>query len=339
MLKTLHCFLTHPTKGLDPQPSIGGTSVPKAGKMFEMLNAVYDRAEAECGIEISFAPNSKGEQQNDCRDLLLAYLASSSIPNGRHIAVRLQSITTRKAGLGLLFLMAGETGSRKKLVLSRFPADHGILAEETQDKLRVEFLEKVFMKSAHAYKAALYDWDGSLTGIWTGRAVDRQFSNPQQEGAQYWIQGFLASTLRTTSAAGTMRLAGAVRTAMNKLMHPKAKSELAAAVALAAGINGRNISPNQFIVQFGLSEYTAEAVRRSIGHENLLNEVFQFDSDEFNKHVAFRIVELSNGAILTADATSFDSVFVSEPISADGTDVRFTTHGSIVDERLRKAKP
>jgi hypothetical protein len=338
-LNTIHCFLAHPAKGEDPQPSIGGTSVPMRGRLYYMLKGIFDRSDIDCSTEISFDHNALGLQQNDCRDLLLSFLASRTLNNGRKIALRLQGMTNHKSGLGLLFVMYGNDRKASKVVLSRFPADHGILAEESKDQLRVEFLEKVFMKSAKAYKAAAYEWDGTPTGMWIGRAVDRQINNPQQELAHYWIRAFLASELRTTSAQGTRRLAVALRTAINQLEDAQAKAELTAAVTLARGLNRQTTSGANFLTHFGLSDGAKAAVTDAVGHDSLLNENFQFDAAEFEKHAAFRSMELSNGGILSAEAARFDQVFHQERVDGSNNEIRVTTQGQIVDERLRKVKP
>jgi putative GTP pyrophosphokinase len=61
--------------------------------------------------------------------------------------------TTHRSGLGLLFLVTGEDDGETKIVVSRFPADSGVLAEEKGKGLTVEFLERIFMKGAKSYKA------------------------------------------------------------------------------------------------------------------------------------------------------------------------------------------
>jgi hypothetical protein len=339
VLETIHCFLAHPGKGDDPQPRIGGTSVPKRGRLYYMLRGIFDRSDTECNTEIIFSHNALGLQQNDCRDLLLSYIGSRTLTNGRKIAARLQSKTTHKSGLGLLFLMWGNDGHDSKLVLSRFPADQGILAEENRDQLKVEFLEKVFMKSATAYKAAAYEWDGIGTGMWIGRAVDRQINSPQHELAQYWIREFLASELRTTSAGGTRRLAIALRTAISELQDASSKAQITAAVTLAGSLNGQTTTAEDFLTHFGLDDQAKEAVRKATGHDSLVTENFQFDASEFERHIAFRSIELSNGGILSADATRFDQVFQQETVDESNHIIRVMTQGRVVDERLRKVKP
>jgi hypothetical protein len=247
-------------------------------------------------------------------------------------------MTTQRSGLGLLFLMSGVDDGDSKLVLSRFPADQGILAEETEDRLRVEFLEKVFMKSATAYKAAVYNWDGTKTGMWVGRAVDKQINNAQHDLADYWIRAFLASELKTTSATGTKRLAVALRTAINELSDANAKAEITAAVTLARSMGGRTTTATEFGKHFGFSDPVMAAIRKSIGYDELAEEQFRFDGEEFLKHIAFRSIELSNGGILSAEATRFDQVFRQEPIG-ESDEIRVTTQGRIVDQRMRKIRP
>lgn len=337
-LKTIHCFLAHPAKHEETQPAIGGASVPKHGKLFTMLKGIYDNASTDCRTEISFNHNAEGKQQNDCRDLLLAYIKSHKVDDGREIALRLQGVTNHKSGLGLLFLMIGHNEARSRLVLSRFPADQGILAEERKDTLTVEFLEKVFMKSATAYKAAVYEGKPTPAAFWTGQVTDKQINNPAHEFANYWVRDFLSSDLRTTAAAGSRRLALALRSAMQGLTDSDAKSEIAAAATLAASISGKTISADKFCTRFGLSQQAIDAIRRAVKHDSLMTEEFQFDVAEFRRHIAFRSVELSNGGILTAEASKFDDVFHQESSQRNKNEVRFTTQGKIVDQRLRKGK-
>jgi hypothetical protein len=337
-IKTIHCFLVHPSKREENQPSIGGTIVPKRGRMFDMLRDIFDRAETDCSMDISFMHDGAGNAMNECRDLLLAYAKSHKVDDGRRVALRLQSVTTHKSGMGLLFLMLGQEAEKTRLVLSRFPADQGISAEERKDSLNLEFLEKVFMKSATAYKAAVFTGKSDLATVWAGRAVDRQINNPGDQIAHYWIRDFLASALRTTAAAGTKRLAVALRTAIQGLSDTEAKSEIAAAVTLIGGVAGKTLTGEQFCSQFALSPTATNAVRIAFKDEKLMNESFKFDAVEFKRNIAFRSVELHNGGILTAEASRFDDVFKQEPAGHAHGEVRITTQGRVVDERLRKAK-
>jgi hypothetical protein len=156
-ISAIHSFLIHPGKTLENPQAINGTTVTKAaGRLFDMLKRIFDTAENECQHEIAFTPDKDNEQRNGCRDSVLSYIKDRSLPNGRRIAKSLQGVTTNKSGLGLLFLMTGQNKGETKIVISRFPADSGILAQEGEKGLSVEFLERIFMKSATSYKAAVY---------------------------------------------------------------------------------------------------------------------------------------------------------------------------------------
>lgn len=335
-LQTIHCFLVHPAKKETEQPQIGGANVPKQGKLFSMLNDVFQKAEKECAIEICFNPNSKGEQQNECRDLLMAYLERPHVDIGRKIAIRLQGVTTHKSGLGLLFLMSAHHDGNAKLVLSRFPADQGIWAEEKKDNLTVEFLEKVFMKSATAYKSGVYSGKVSDGDFWLGRVIDKQINHSVRQFANYWIRDFLASELRTTPAAGSKRLAVALKEAMLKAGDTSVKTEIAAAVTLAGSVKGQTLNAEEFCARFGLSDAAKASVRQVMKEDSLMAEKFQFDAEEFKRHIAFRSIELNNGGTLTAPADRWNDVFRQDRVEDD--EYRFTTQGQIIDQRLRRQK-
>ena len=48
MIKNIFSFLVHPGKGLKEQHNISGVDVPLNGKLFVMLEEVFDRSESEC---------------------------------------------------------------------------------------------------------------------------------------------------------------------------------------------------------------------------------------------------------------------------------------------------
>src|SRR3990172_3534828 len=176
-LQIIHSFLVHPDKGEQNQTPIRGTRVTGSGQLTRMLGGIFQAAPTECTHDISFLPNENGRQQNDCKDLLLTYLTSPTKQHGLQIAQRLQSYTTHRSGLGLLFLMVGKQRNESRMVVSRFPADVGILAEEGSNTLTVQFIERIFMKSATAYKSAVYEGASFHADFWTGRAIDKQINS------------------------------------------------------------------------------------------------------------------------------------------------------------------
>ena len=125
----IHTFLVHPGKGTG-KLQIVGTSVSLIGGMFALLDGIYNKSDAECDVDITFSPTADGKQQNDCRDLITAYLSKPDLLKGRKIAERLAVHTDGRSGLGLLFLIAGKVGREHKILLSRFPTDSAIYVDE-----------------------------------------------------------------------------------------------------------------------------------------------------------------------------------------------------------------
>lgn len=206
-------FLVHPGRGVDEQPSIGGTEISPVSEVGLMLGNSFARASTDCSIEIVFTAAQDGSQRNPVRDSIIALAKAPSLDTARDIAKLLQLVTTRRSGLGLFFVLLGQTddGKARKVYLSRFPADNGITAEEYEEELKVELLEQVFMKNAYAYKAVVYEGANFSSDFWSGRAIDKQVSNRSTAISGYWIKEFLRSDFKTTSALGTRRFAEALR--------------------------------------------------------------------------------------------------------------------------------
>jgi hypothetical protein len=335
-IQRAHSFLVHPSKNVEEQPEISGTRVTQSGKLFTMLQKLYDSAEAECEIPIVFRRDADGRQVNGCRNSLIDYLSDPTMAHGRAIATRLQVMTTLRSGLGLVFVLSGAEQRRKTLLIARFPADQGVIAQEFRDRLDVQFIERVFMKSSKAFKAAYYVGTSLQGDFWDGVAVDKQLNNPR-EISNYWIRDFLESELRTTGPAGTKRLAVALRQAIGSAS-PEVRHELISMANLLRGQQGRHVSGSRLVVRLGLSPEAAAALESAYPRPGLMEETFAFDREEFDRHVTYRSVELSNGALLTAENASFDTVFRRERVAGTPDDVRYSTQGKVVDEKLRKTK-
>lgn len=307
------------------------------GQLFNMLQELCLRAPTECNVEIMFSPNEDGEPSNEARSCLEAYTRDPSLHHGRIIAARLQDITTMRSGLGLLFLAKGETQEGSQfLVISRFPAEQGVVAQEHADRLDVEFMERVFMKNARAYKSVIYQAATLAAGFEEGRAIDRQLSGPR-ELSNYWIRDFLASELRTTGPLGSKRLATALRTAVNTTQSAARKQELISVARLLRNQEGKVRSARAFLNRLGVSEESMIAVERALPRPELMDESFRFDVSEFDRHISYRMLELNTGAMLMAMDSRFDEVFHSEPTEA-GDVFRYSTEGKVVDHRYRKRK-
>ncbi len=331
----IHSFLVHPAKNEEDRPAIRGARVPLHGKVFNMLSDLYEIAHRECDIEIIFRPSASGAMSNPARDLVVKYVDTHNLQNGRAIAEHLQSVTTHRSGLGLLFLVAGQERNQKQLLIARFPADQGVIAQERQTTLDLEFIERVFMKSAKAYKSVIYAGTSLSANFWDGKAVDKQI-NEIRELSNYWISAFLNSELRTTGPAGTKRLAVAIRETIRSTMDSEIRSSLLSASNLLPGHHGHRVSPSALLLGLGLSTAALDAIRAAFARPELFQETFQFDKDEFAKHIFYRSVELDNGAFLIGENNSFNTIFHAERLGKNDGTIRYSTEGKVVGEELRK---
>lgn len=337
MSDKIHSYLVHPGKHQDSPTAVAGTEVTGAtGSLIRMLTNVFDKSVNECDIGIVFRPDESGQRKNPCRDLVVDYARAPTLPKGHKVAERLQSATTRVPGLGLLFLMRGKQGDLHRVVVARFPADQGVIAEEATGQLQVEFVERIFMKSSKAYKSALYSGTSFDRGFWEGRAVDHQASE-KRELANYWIGDFLHSTLKTTGAAGTKRLATAMRAATRSADSLAVREQLIAASTLLRGRDGQTISTRSVIDQLGLSDDARVQLEGQCARNELMNETFTFDREEYDLHARFRSVELDNGGVMIAEDDKFEDVFKTEALDDAGRR-RYVTEGRVVDQELRKSK-
>ena len=335
-LQAIYSFLTYPKKRQPDEPIAPGAQIPvdPDNKLSRMLDAIFQNASRECAIPIMFT--TEGEyQKNPVRSELLALLATPSLEMAAPLALRLQQSTLGTSGLGLMFVCIGKDDCNTNIVISRFPADEGIVAERSEVDLNVQFVEQVFLKSAHSYKAAIYKSNGRVDQMWVGHVVDRQINHGSKAVADYWIVDFLRSELSTTAAAGTKRLAVALRSASASTSNLRTKQEIASAAHLAANLPRRAMTISDFCQNFNFSDETTQTVLSKVSPSRLINDQFRFDAEEFSMHLAYKQIELNNGAVLIALAESFDQVFHE---TGNGDEHTFSTTGAVIDERLRKSK-
>jgi hypothetical protein len=333
-----HSFLVYPGNHTKAPVAIGGAELNfnKSGRLIEMLKGIYDLADNDNDVEITFRLGPNGEQENECRTLLMTYLAAKrKLDIGRQVAKRLRTHTTGRSKHGLLFLVMGTTAQGLRLVVARFPADEGVMADARGESLSLKFIEQVFMKSSFHYKSVVYNASSAAAGFWNGFAIDKQ-SGAQKEGADYWIGKFLDSDLSATAAHGARWTAAAFRGAIESAPNSIVRSDLVAASQTVRGQHGRKVSIAKIVETLGLSKDAVAAMKAALPRDELFNEIFKFDRDEYDRHVHLRMVALDNGATLIADNTRFDTVFQTQSVGARGEKMRFATEGSIVTERLRK---
>lgn len=336
-IQKIYSYLSYPSKHEDEQPEIGGTLIPKKGRLFDMLNDIFIKSDKECNTPIAFIPEEDGKQNNECRNEIIELLQTPSVPAGRKIAERLQKVTTGKSGMGLLFIVLANDGKKNKIMLSRFPADQGVMAEQNAKTLKVDFIEQVFLKNAHAYKSVIYSGSSFDADFWDGNAVDRQTNHGIKSVANYWIREFLLSDFKTTSKAGTKRLAVALREAIAKADDLSVKHEITSAAVLAKNLAGKNTSINGFFDQYHLSDGAKSLVVKQLKKSSVAGDKFQFDLVEYSSHLSYKALEMDNGAILSAPMDKFGECFQEQV--AEGSDIRtYSTTGKVVNEKLKKGK-
>lgn len=334
-IATAHVFLVNPGKAAEEAQPVLGSNVQLSGNLFDMLQKLFIQQPAEKDFEIVFSHNEDEQQQNDCRDLLVAYQQKPIIENGIPIAERLQEVSDRRSGQGLLFMMVGQYGTSQRLVLSRFPADQAILAEIEQDELSVELLDRVFIRNMARYKALLLESPSPPDDFWIGTATDRQAGGEAENVSDYWIRDFLTAEFAETPKMGTRRLAEALKGAMNAHPNVELKSTIASAITLAPNMfDGKMISIRRFCEDFSFEKDVIDSVIETLPKKSLADKEFKFNSKEFKKKLPTRVMELESGARLSAPTQRFDSVF--KLVEKNGDYVEYLVKGNIADERIQK---
>lgn len=337
-LNKILSYLTYPGKNRTPANEASGVEIPiGTDKLCTMLTNAYASADKDCSIHISFIPEN-GKQANVVRAEVLNLMNRPSVASGLPLAKRLQDVTTGSSGMGLLFVCCGVEDKQRKVVIARFPADEGVVAERKAGNLTVQFVEQVFLKSAFSFKAVLYKSDRSGSDMWSGMAVDKQTSHSVKDIADYWISEFLRSDFKTTSAAGTKRLAIALKKAVSSTLSSDVKHDIASAVRLAANIKKIAMTIEEFCNDLHLSDESKAAVMQAVDPPRLLHAKFKFDNAEFSRNIAYKLIELDNGAQLSAEVSRFEQCFETIISDANPSSFTFKTSGQIVNEKLKAHK-
>ncbi|GAB5407316.1 MAG: hypothetical protein Aurels2KO_55470 [Aureliella sp.] len=338
-ITNLHSYLVHPGKNIPEaeRAEIHGTTLPRNGKLYEMLKRIYDRSPTECTTAVSFTSD---DQTNEARNLIVSYAGRPRLDTGQKLAERLQSFTDGTPGMGLLFLVRGQENGKTRTLISRFPADVGILAEADNQGLNIEYLEKVFMRNSNKYKAAMYEDTSVAAGYWRGHVVDNQISyGVVRSVSDYWVIDFLKSDCLTTPKLGSSRLAKMLGEAIKAADDRAVKDELVSAAKLAPNLSGRRVSPASVARRFHLSDAAEELLKDQSKTDELYTEEFVLDRDAFSEVLSYESVELSSGAVLSAPSSEFDELFTREVIDEENGIVRYQTEGAQSDHRFRKVKP
>jgi len=334
-------FLVEPGKGIEKPPPVLGLEIPKAGGLYSFLADVFNKAENECNINIAFNMKKDGTQNNEVHSLIVNFCEEPKIEKGQLIAERLCFATTGRSGLGLLFLILGRQNENIKLVIFRFPADKGILAETDDSGLKLELIERIFMKNPKYYKAAFYFGKPIESDLWSGFAIDKQVNYRNSEIAKYWIQSFLTSNYKTTSKEGSKQFANAVLRASQNAKDIIIKQKLASLATLVSGLDGLTVSIKDIISKYKLSPDVEAELLKYLPYPEYADTKFPFDADEFTSNAPYSCVELDNEVMLIAPSNTFNKVIKRELIEKKNQrkdTYEFSTKGQIKKEQLRGRK-
>jgi len=324
-------YLVAPTRTSGATPDISGTEVT-SGPLFNMLRAdIFDMSSRECDVPIYFTRGPDGKQSNQVRARVIAHLKAPSYATGLTLAEHLSKVSSNKSGLGLLFLINSNSGSAHELVISRFPADRGVLAEPGTSRLEIEYVEKVFMKNNRAYKAARYTGTSlGKSSFWRGRVIDKQLGEP----AAYWIYDFLASDLQLTSRAGTRAFAAAVKAATQEKHPAHVKAEIASMATLLRTPPAVPTSAVEILRQYGLSEAATDAVLKHLPNPETAAATFRIDKEELLQLLPYVSAEFATGVVVLGPSESFDKDVQKRRVG-DANEWEYTTRGVLTDEKFR----
>lgn len=333
MITSIFSYLIFPRKGKALTKKVTGVTVELVGKLFDKLKKIYDKSEFDCDLDIVFRAGSDGSQNNETRELIVRFYNAPTLENGKHIAEQLAKATNSSSGVGLLFVILGAINGKTKILLSRFKAEEGVLVEENKDSLKVDFVEKVFMKDIRYYKSALFQHGTFGADFWEGKAIDKQ-SGDDREISNYWISDFLISDFALTSERGSKKLAECMRTVLQKSSDQLAKSEISALITLSKNRDAEQGSMEDFLKNGTCSESTIKEIKKQVSNV-LFKHAFKFSHNEFSKHLSIRVIELDNGARISAPADIFDEIVEKEYL--DGNNTLYKIRGNEVTAYFEKS--
>jgi hypothetical protein len=128
-IERIYSFLTYPKNHERAADEIEGVRIrPDGGKLSKMLSEVFDGAKTKRDVPVSFVTDN---QVNPTRVNLLSFFERPNLASALAMAQALQAATPGTAGMGLFFVCLGSDEGKpgRRVVLSRFAADEGVVVE------------------------------------------------------------------------------------------------------------------------------------------------------------------------------------------------------------------
>ncbi len=333
-ITNLYSFIAQIGKG-DPNLKIDmrqGTTITPDTSVFHLMEQILAKSGKDCDVPVAFTPEN-GRQENAVRTMITALMRNPGLTQCLPLVRRLASYTTNVSGIGLAFFVIGKDDSNKVLLISRFPAEHGITTEPSTRRLSVEYVENVFMRNSYRYKAVLYRGSALNTDFWDGFAVDKQIAQTGKELSDYWVRDFLESELKLTPERGSEMLAKLIKDTIAASQDAGIIQQLLSCVTLATNLNGKSLSVKAFCTRFNLGEAVRTELISRLPNQTMADKQFIFSQEEFCKYARYRTVSLDNDAVLSAPADRFEKIWRHDK-DEDGKS-RFSTVGQIREQKIR----
>lgn len=308
-------------------------NIRQGTELFKLVEDVVKKSGDECDIQIRFLPESDN-QDNEVRTLILNLAQDLTKQNCLPLVRRLVELTDHKTNAGLLFFVLAHSDDDSRVLVFRFPAELGVTKREHGTQIDFEVEQEVFLRRSRKYKAVFYDKSDQY---WSGFAVDKQVNDNAGKIrviSDYWIRGFLKSTLKMTPQRGSKIVATAVRRTISETTDEQVRADLITASTLARGLNGKTTTVGGFFDDLNVSESARDEVIGKIDNPEVLGARFRFDESEFQKNCNYLVKILDSGAVAIAPADQFSELWQTEYVAAEKT-WQYTTKGNTVEERIK----
>lgn len=307
--------------------------VRQGTELFRLVEDVVRKSNDECDIQIRFIPESDN-QDNEVRNLIMEVAKDPTKENCLPLVRRLVALTDHKTNAGLLFFVRARSDEERRLLIFRFPAELGVTKREHGTQIDFEVEHEVFLRRSRKYKAVFYDKSDQY---WSGFAVDKQVNDNAGKIrviSDYWIRGFLKSTLKMTPQRGSNIIATAVRRTISETSDEQIRTDLITASTRARSLDGKTMTVAGFFDNLNVSESAKSEVIEKIDNPDVLGANFQFDENEFQKNCNYLVKVLDSGAVAIAPADQFAELWQTEYLAAEKT-WQYTTRGNTVQEKVR----
>lgn len=337
-LKKVYCYFSPVAKGIEGSiiEKIKYTEIKDTHDVYLKMLQLINSVKRECDLNIIFSSSSE-KQNNTTRNMIIDIITNKSIENGLPLIEWLSKNTDNKSKSGLVFILIGNDNEDQFIIITRYPAEEGIIISDKKNNIKVEILDEVFLKNSHRYKMAFFEGQSYQGDFWKGLAVDKQVNDSSlgiREVSEYWIKDFLKCDLEMTSKRGSILVAKTFRALLGSKIDNSDKEEIVKAAISIKTLQGKKITIRNMIRDLDIDDQIAEKIIKQLPNKEVAEQVFHFDMQYFNGIFNLRVKYLNTGAIIVAPNEEFDEIFNQEKV-AESSLTRYTTEGYTTNETIR----